>query len=53
MNRVPLEEWCVLQRKKGHLRVRNYANSATEFERFKVTGLNNFDLLATNYLEGK
>jgi hypothetical protein len=53
MNRVPLEEWCVLERKGGEVRVRNYANSAAAFERFKVTGLNNFDLLATNYLEGK
>ena len=53
MNRVPLEEWCVLQRTKGQVRVRNYANSAPAFEEFKLTGLNNFDLLATDFLAGK
>lgn len=53
MNRVPLEEWCVLERTKGHVRVRNYANSAAAFEEFKITGLSNFDLFATNFLEGK
>jgi hypothetical protein len=53
MNRVPLEEWCVLQRKGNFVRVRNYVNSREAFEKFKITGLNNFDLLATNYLEGE
>jgi energy-coupling factor transporter ATP-binding protein EcfA2 len=53
MNRVPLEEWCVLERTKGHVRVRNYANSAAAFEEFKITGLSNFDLFATNFLAGK
>lgn len=53
MNRVPLEEWCVLERTKGNVRVRNYANSAAAFEAFKITGLSNFDLFATNFLEGK
>lgn len=51
MNKVPLEEWCVLQRDGSRVRARNYANSRAAFERFKVTGLNNFDLLATDYLD--
>jgi energy-coupling factor transporter ATP-binding protein EcfA2 len=50
MNEVPLEEWCFLLRKKGEVTVKNYANSAEAFERFKITGLNNFDLLATDFL---
>ena len=52
-NRLPLEDCCILQRTKGAVRVRNYANSTTAFEDFRVTGLNNFDMLATNFLEGK
>ena len=51
MNRVPLEEWCVLQRTGSHVRARNYFNSRPAFERFKMTGLNNFDLLATDFLD--
>jgi hypothetical protein len=51
MNRVPLEEWCYLIRKGTNVRVLNYENCKAAFERFKVTGLNNFDMLATNFLE--
>jgi hypothetical protein len=53
MNNVPLEEWCVLQRDRNRVRIRNYANSASVFEDFKLTGLNNFDLLKSNFFEGK
>jgi len=45
MNRVPLEEWSVLQRTRNHVRVRNYTNSKSVFEEFKFTGLSNFSLL--------
>jgi hypothetical protein len=51
MNKVPLEEWCLLQRNGNHVRVRNYQNSKAAFDRFKVTGLNNFDFLATDFIE--
>jgi len=51
MNSVPLEEWCYLRRTGNHVRVLNYSNARDAFERFKVTGLNNFDLLATDFLE--
>jgi AAA domain, putative AbiEii toxin, Type IV TA system len=50
MNRVPLEEWCLLQREGHHVRVRNYANSKDSFERFKMTGLNNFDFLRYDFI---
>jgi energy-coupling factor transporter ATP-binding protein EcfA2 len=53
MNRVPLEEWTLLRREGAHSRVFNYANSKTEFEDFKFTGLSNFDFLATDYLGRK
>ena len=51
INRVPLEEWCLLRREGHHVRVFNYDNSKAAYERFKLTGLNNFDLLRTNYIE--
>jgi len=50
MNRVPLEAWSVLDRKGNHVTIRNYANSKDVFDRFKFTGLNNFDFLAFDYL---
>lgn len=50
MNKVPLEEWCFLQRTAHVIQVRNYANSRETFERFKITGLSNFDLLTTDFM---
>jgi predicted ATPase len=53
MNAVPLEYWCVMERKGEQCRVLNYNNSKKLFDDFKFTGLNNFDFLATNfYLTG-
>lgn len=51
MNRVPLEEWSILERKGHVVRALNYRNSAPLFDRFKITGLSNFELLATDFLE--
>ncbi len=51
MNEVPLDEWSVLQRVGHRVRVRNHENSKEVFEEFKYTGLSNFDLLATDYLD--
>jgi energy-coupling factor transporter ATP-binding protein EcfA2 len=51
MNAVPLEHWTVLRRIGPDIRVSNYHNSRSAFEEFKFTGLNNFDLLATNFLD--
>ncbi len=50
MNAVPLEHWTILQRSGGGIAVSNYQNSQSKFDDFKFTGLNNFDLLATDYL---
>lgn len=50
MNRVPLEAWSVLDRKGNHVEIRNYSNSKDIFNKFKFTGLNNFDFLAFDYL---
>jgi AAA15 family ATPase/GTPase len=50
MNVVPLQYWQVIQRTGGECKIRNYQNSKEQFENFKFTGLSNFDLLTTDYL---
>ena len=52
MNRVPLEEWSVLQRRGGEVRVLNVANSRELFEEFKFTGLSNFSFLEMDFASG-
>jgi hypothetical protein len=52
MNRVPLEEWSVLQRNGNHVRVLNYINSRELFEEFKFTGLSNFSFLEMDFASG-
>ena len=52
MNRVPLEEWSVLQRQGNHVRVLNYSNSKNLFEDFKFTGLSNFSFLEMDFASG-
>lgn len=50
MNKVPLEEWSVLQRKGNHVEVKNDKNSHEQFEEFKFTGLSNFSFLEFDYI---
>ncbi len=50
MNRVPLEMWSIVDRQGGHINIRNYTNAKDRFDRFKFTGLNNFDFFALDYL---
>lgn len=52
MNRVPLEEWSVLQRRGAHVKVLNYENSRDLFEEFKFTGLSNFSFLEMGFANG-
>jgi len=51
MNNVPLEYWQIIRRLGGECTVINYQNSKEKFEEFKYSGLNNFDLLATDYID--
>jgi AAA15 family ATPase/GTPase len=53
MNNVPLEYWQVIQREGGECRVFNYQNSKEKFDEFEYTGLNNFDFLATDYINSE
>ena len=50
MNTVPLELWTVLNRTGSVIKSYNIRNSRGKFARFRFTGLNNFDLFATDYL---
>jgi hypothetical protein len=52
MNQVPLEAWSILVRHGGRAKVYNYQNSRERFEQFKLTGLNNFDFFATDFVQG-
>lgn len=49
MNAVPLEAWSCLRRTSGGCEVLNYENSKDLFDEFRLTGLNNFDFLATKF----
>jgi hypothetical protein len=50
MNAVPLETWSCMRRTVGGCEVLNYENSKDLFDEFRLTGLNNFDFLATKFL---
>ena len=53
MNNVPLEYWQVIQRTGGECKVYNYQNSKEKFDEFAYTGLNNFDFLATDFINSE
>ncbi len=50
MNSVALDMWTVLRRDGCVVKGLNVLNSKSKFDEFKYTGLNNFDLFATDYL---
>lgn len=49
MNNVPLKYFNVIQREGGECRSYNYRTSKKIFDKFKKTGLNNFDFLSSEY----
>ena len=53
MNNVPLEYWQVIQRTGGECRIYNYHNSKEKFDEFQYMGLNNFDFLATDFINSQ
>jgi len=53
MNNVPLRYWQIIQREGGRCRIFNYHNKKQKFEEFKDTGLNNFDFLATDFINSE
>ena len=50
MNNIPLKFWQVIDRNAGVCKVFNYSNSKELFDSFGYTGLNNFDFLATDFI---
>jgi energy-coupling factor transporter ATP-binding protein EcfA2 len=52
MNRVPIEEWSVLNRQGNFVHVLNYGNSKALFDEFKFTGLSNFSFLEMDLANG-
>jgi len=53
MNNVPLKYWQIIQRNGGQCSVFNYHNSKDKFDEFEYMGLNNFDFLATDFINSK
>jgi energy-coupling factor transporter ATP-binding protein EcfA2 len=53
MNKVPFKYWQLIDRKGSECKVYNYQNSREIFEEFKYTGLNNFDFLATDFINSE
>lgn len=49
MNKVPFEYWIILQRDGPNLTTINYRNSKAVFDKFELTGLNNFDFFSSRY----
>ncbi len=49
MNSVPLQNWSILHRTGGKCRIINQRNSKEVFEKFKYTGLDNFDFFSSQY----
>ena len=49
MNRVPLEEWSILQRHGSHITVRNIHNSRKVFEDFRFVGMSNFSFFEMDF----
>lgn len=53
MNKVPLENWCILRRIGPIVSSFTQRNSAEEFDAFKFAGLSNFDFFTSNVFETK
>lgn len=51
MDAVDLEHWNILHRNGNVVNVINQANKPELFRRFKMTGLSNFDLFSSDFIE--
>lgn len=51
MNNVALGYWSVMQRYPNRSKIYNYRNAREIFEKFELTGLNNFDFFASGFYE--
>jgi len=51
MNVVDVKYWNIVHREGNQIKVHNYSNSKEKFDKFRVSGLNNFDLFSSNFLD--
>jgi hypothetical protein len=51
MDVVDIKYWSILKRSDNTVNVYNYHNSKEKFDNFKFSGLSNFDLFSSDYLE--
>ncbi len=51
MDVVNIKYWNILARRNNAIKVYNYKNSQEKFDQFKYSGLSNFDLFSSDYLE--
>lgn len=51
MDVVNIRYWNILVRKMNRVSVYNYQNSQDKFDNFRYSGLSNFDLFSSDYLE--
>lgn len=50
MNVIDVKYWNIISRESSEIKVRNYRNSQQQFDRFMLSGLNNFDLFSSDFL---
>ena len=51
MDVVDISKWQIIRRDKNHLGVLNQTNDPELFERFRMTGLSNFDLFSSDFID--
>ncbi|MCP4106937.1 MAG: ATP-binding protein [Desulfobacteraceae bacterium] len=51
MDVIDIRYWNILVRENNLIRVYNYKNSKDKFDNFKYSGLSNFDLFSSDYLD--
>jgi len=51
MDVINIKYWNILVRKNDAIKVYNYKNYQEKFDQFKYSGLSNFDLFSSDYLE--
>jgi energy-coupling factor transporter ATP-binding protein EcfA2 len=51
MNVVDVKYWNILHREANHINSYNITNSKEKFDKFKKSGLNNFDLFSSDFLD--
>jgi hypothetical protein len=51
MDVVDIKYWSILKRSDNEVKVYNYENSKDKFNNFRFSGLSNFDLFSSDYLE--